>query len=146
MAAAAYGAAGSGHTRRACRCRAATRGHAGRGPVVAAVVTVRPAVLAVSALLVGLPVTMFAVRWSVEGSWPSSELPASWQMYSVVAPASYEGVDGAGRARPLPVRALPPVVRAVGTGRVVPDRLCARHPDVVVVRRTGGPEPGTFRC
>ena len=106
----------------------------------------RPLVLAVAALQVALPLAMLVVRWADEGSRPVSELPASWQMYSYAATPTYDGVDARGSARPLDVDALPPVLRAVGTGRVVPDRLCARHPDLVEVRRTGGPQPGTFRC
>ena len=106
----------------------------------------RPLVLAVAALQVALPLTMLAVRWADEGSRPVSELPASWQMYSYAGVPTYVGVDAGGAARRLDADALPPVVRAVGTGRVVPDRLCARHPDLVEVRRVGGPQPGAFRC
>lgn len=106
----------------------------------------RPLVIAVAALQVALPLTMLAVRWAGEGSRPVSELPASWQMYSYAAVPTYVGVDAPGAARRLDVDALPPVVRAVGTGRVVPDRLCARHPELVEVRRVGGPQPGVFRC
>ena len=106
----------------------------------------RPVVLAVAALQVALPLSMLAVRWAQEGSRPESELPASWQMYSSVRAADYTGVDAQGRERRLDVDPLPPVVRAVDVGAVVPDRLCARFPDLVAVRRTGGTEPGTFRC
>ena len=106
----------------------------------------RPLVLAVAALQVALPLSMLGVRWAQEGSRPVSELPASWQMYSSTAPAQYVGVDAAGGARPLDVDRLPPLLRAVEVGRAVPDRLCAREPDLVAVRRAGGPEPGTFAC
>ena len=106
----------------------------------------RPLVLAVAALQVTLPLTMLGIRWVDEGSRPVSELPASWQMYSAGPAAQYTGVDAAQRRRPLDVDPLPPVLRAVDTGRVVPDRLCARHPDLVSVQRTGGTQPGTFLC
>ena len=106
----------------------------------------RPLVIAVVAVQVLLPLTMLAVRWTGEGSRPVSELPASWQMYSSVAPARYDGIDAAGRVRRLDVAPLPPVVRAVDTGSVVPDRLCAATPGLVAVRRTGGPDPGAFPC
>ncbi len=102
--------------------------------------------LALIAAQLALPGVMLAARWAQEGSRPVSELPASWQMYSVVAPPTYTGLDAAGHERPLGPDRLPPVVRSVGTGRVVPDRLCRRHPDVVAVRRTGGTQPGLFRC
>jgi hypothetical protein len=109
-------------------------------------VRARPVVVAVAALQVALPGAMLLLRWVDEGSRPVSELPASWQMYSSAPAATYTGVDTSGDVRPLGVEDLPPFVRAVSTGRVVPDRLCDRHPDVVVVRRAGGPEPGAFRC
>ena len=38
------------------------------------------------------------------------------------------------------------LLRAVATGSVVPDRLCADDPSLVVVRRDGGADPGEFRC
>jgi hypothetical protein len=107
---------------------------------------VRPVALAVAALQVALPLSMLAVRWVQEGPRPESELPASWQMYSSIPPAGYTGIDAQGHERPLDVDPLPPVIRAVDVGTVVPDRLCARLPDLVAVRRTGGTEPGTFRC
>ncbi len=106
----------------------------------------RPVVLAVAALQLALPLSMLVARWVDQGSRPVSELPASWQMYSYAPAASYTGVDAAGRARTLDVGLLPPVLRAVDTGQVVPDRLCDRHPDLVVVRRGGGTQPGTFAC
>lgn len=106
----------------------------------------RPFVLAVVALQVALPASMLVSRWVDEGSRPTSERPASWQMYSSSAVTGYVGTDSSGRELRLDVDSLPPVLRAVDTGRVVPDRLCARHPRLVVVRRTGGPEPGSFRC
>lgn len=93
-----------------------------------------------------LPVGLLAARWASEGSRPASELPASWQMYSSVTAARYDGVDSTGGVRRLDVTPLPMVVRAVDVGRVVPDRLCAAASDLVSVRRTGGPDPGTFRC
>ena len=103
-------------------------------------------VLAVAAVQVALPLTMLVVRWADEGSRPVSELPASWQMYSHADIPMYVGVDARGAVRTLDADVLQLVVRAVGTGRVVPDRLCAEHPDVVEVRREGGPQPGRFRC
>jgi len=109
-------------------------------------VRTRPVVLAVAALQVALPAALLVTRWSTEGSRPMSELPASYQMYSAEPPVTYTGIAPDGRQRQLDVRALPPVLRAVDTGRVLPDRLCARHPDLVAVRREGGVEPGTFAC
>lgn len=106
----------------------------------------RPLVLLLAAAQVAVPASLLAVRWSQEGSRPTSELGASWQMYSSAPVPRYSGTDGAGRSRPLDADRLPPVLRAVSTGRVVPDRLCAAHPDVVVVRRDGGPDPGSYRC
>ena len=105
----------------------------------------RPVVLAVAALQVALPLTMLAVRLADEGTRATSERPASWQMYSSTGVPSYTGLDRSGRERELDVDDLPPVLRAVDTGRVVPDRLCAQA-DLVAVRRTGGADPGTFRC
>ena len=102
--------------------------------------------LAIATAQVALPLSMLGIRWASEGSRPVSELPASWQMYRWAQPARYDGVDGTGRVRRLDVAALPEVVRAVDVGRVVPDRLCGAVPDLVAVRRTGGPDPGTFRC
>lgn len=102
----------------------------------------RPLVLAVVVLQVGLPLWMLVARWADEGTRAVSERPASWQMYSSVPAARYTGVDTAGRERALDVRSLPPVVRAVDVGRTVPDRLCARHPDLLLVRRDGQ----GFRC
>jgi hypothetical protein len=107
---------------------------------------VRPAVLVVAALLLGVPSTMLGARWSAEGSWPVSEYPASFQVYSASPRPEYDGIDASGRSRPLSLDGLPRVVRAVGTGRVVPDLLCARHPELTAVRRTGGVRPGTFPC
>ena len=106
----------------------------------------RPAVLAVVVVQVALPLALLGVRWVDEGSRPQTELPASWQMYTSAQPATYAGQDGAGRTRPLSAERLPPVVRAVDTGRTVPDRLCTAHPDLVAVTRAGGPDPGVFRC
>lgn len=106
----------------------------------------RLGVLAVAAALVAVPTSMLVARWATEGLRPVSELPASFQMYSSTAVPTYTGVDARGRVRPLDVGGLPPVVRAVGTGRTVPDRLCARHPELVEVRRDGGPRPGAYRC
>ena len=103
--------------------------------------------LAVVVLQLALPAVMLSVRWATEGSWPATELPASFQMYSAVVPAyAYTGVDAAGRERALDPRVLAAVVRAVGTGRVVPDRFCARYPELVTVRRSGGLQPGQWRC
>ncbi len=106
----------------------------------------RPVVLAVAALQLAVPAVMLGARWSSEGSRPVSELPASFQMYSAEPPVTYTGVDADGLVRELDVRPLPPVLRAVDTGRVVPERLCARHRDLVEVRRTGGTQPGSFSC
>ena len=106
----------------------------------------RPVVLAVAALQIAVPVFMLVARWSSEGSRPVSELPASFQMYSAEPPVTYTGVTASDGLRQLDVTPLGPVLRAVDTGRVLPDRLCARHPDLVAVRRTGGTEPGTFAC
>jgi hypothetical protein len=106
----------------------------------------RPLVLTVVALQVLLPLSMLVARWEAEGSRAVTERPASWQMYSSVRPARYSGIDAEGRVRPLDVQSLPPVVRAVDVGRVVPARLCSRHRDLVVVRREGGGEPGDFAC
>ena len=100
----------------------------------------------VAAAQVALPVALLGVRWSQEGSRPTSELGASWQMYSSAPATRYTGTDATGRIRPLDTSGLLPVLRSVSTGRVVPDRLCATYPDVVLVRRDGGPQPGTYRC
>ncbi len=106
----------------------------------------RPLVLGVVVLQLGLPLTMLGARWADEGWRPVSERPASFQMYSATGTSRYTGVDRAGRSRELHVDDLPPVVRAIGTGRVVPDRLCSLHPDLVLVRRSDGPAPGEFVC
>ena len=106
----------------------------------------RPLVLAVAALQVAVPVSMLGVRWATEGSRPVSELPASFQMYSAEPPVSYTGTDRSGRSRPLDVSDLPPVVRAIDSGDLLPRRLCARHPDLVAVERSGGLPPSTYRC
>lgn len=106
----------------------------------------RPLVLALAAVQVALPLSLLAVRWAGEGSRPMSELPASWQMYSSVTPARYDGIDTGGRVRRLDVTPLPKLVRAVDVGRVVPDRLCDAAADLLAVRRTGGPDPGMFPC
>lgn len=106
----------------------------------------RPTILFVIALQVALPVGMLVDRWADEGTRPVSERPASWQMYSAVPPPTYVGIDAAGGVRPIPVDELPIGVRAVGTGSTVPDQLCRRHPDLDVVRREGGRQPGAFPC
>lgn len=106
----------------------------------------RTLVVLVAATMLALPLTMLGVRWTAEGSQPVTELPASWQMYSSRAAPTYTGTDAAGRVRPLSTDPLPRVLRAVSTGRTVPDRLCARHRDLVAVVRTGGVAPGTFSC
>jgi hypothetical protein len=106
----------------------------------------RPLVLAVAALQVALPVSMLVARWATEGSRPVSELPASFQMYSAEPPVSYTGTDGRGRSRPLDVRFLPVVLRAVDSGDALPRWLCDRHPDLVTVERSGGLPPTTYRC
>ena len=107
---------------------------------------VRPLVLLVVALQLALPLGMLAARWAEEGPRPVSERPGSWQMYSAARASTYTGVRADGVERPLDVAPLPPVVRGVGTGRVVPDRLCRRDPGLVLVRRRGGTQPGDFRC
>ncbi len=107
---------------------------------------VRPVVLAVATLQLALPISMLADRWVDEGSRPVSERPASWQMYSAEPPVVYTGTDAAGRTRQLRVDRLPPVLRAVDTGRFLPDRLCTRDNDLVTVERTGGTQPGIFAC
>lgn len=107
---------------------------------------VRPVVLAVAVLQLALPISMLVDRWVDEGSRPVSERPASWQMYSAEPPIVYTGTDAAGRTRRLDVDRLPPVLRAVDTGRFLPDRLCARNDDLVAVVRTGGTQPGSFAC
>jgi hypothetical protein len=106
----------------------------------------RPLVLGVVALQVALPLWMLVARWTDEGTRAVTERPASWQMYSSATPATYTGLDAAGRRRTLDVGRLPPVVRAVDVGRTVPDRLCRRHPDLISVLREGGPDPGEHRC
>lgn len=103
-------------------------------------------VLAVALLLLVLPLTMLVTRWVEQGTRPQTELPASWQMYSAVLSPAYTGTDAAGASRALDVDPLPPVLRDVDTGRVVPDRLCALHPELVSVRRDGGTQPATFAC
>ncbi len=105
----------------------------------------RPVLLGVVALQVGLPLALLADRWADEGVEARTERPASFQMYSAVERPAYVGVSAAGE-RPLSVATLPLAVRAVGTGRLVPDRLCRLHPDLVEVRRTAGVERGRFRC
>jgi hypothetical protein len=103
-------------------------------------------VLAVVAAQVALPLSMLVHRWAEEGTRATTERPASWQMYSSVQPPRYRGIDRGGASRPLDVAPLPLLVREVTVGRTVPDRLCARHPDVVAVVREAGTDPGTFRC
>lgn len=106
----------------------------------------RPTVLLVLVLQVALPVGMLVDRWADEGTRPVSERPASWQMYSAVPLPTYVGIDATGSARRLTVDELPLGVRSIGTGRTVPDQLCRRNPDLDVVRRDGGRQPGAFRC
>jgi hypothetical protein len=107
---------------------------------------VRPSVLAVVAVQVLVPVTLLGVRWEQEGTRPRTELGASWQMYSSAPAPHYLGEDAEGRAWPLAVDALPPVVREVAIGRTVPGRLCAAHPALVAVVRVSGPDPGRYAC
>lgn len=106
----------------------------------------RPVVLAVVALQLGLPLAMLADRWADEGLRPRTERPASWQMYSQAAPPRYTGVDRRGGERPLELEVVPRLLRAVGTGDAVPARLCRAHPDLVAVRRDGGPDPLLHPC
>ena len=106
----------------------------------------RPVVLAVVVLQVALPLGLLGARWAEEGSRPRTELGASWQMYSTAPEPRYRGVDAAGRSRLLDVDGLPPVLREASVGRVVPDRLCAAHADLVAVVRETGPEPGRWAC
>lgn len=106
----------------------------------------RPVVLALAAVQVVLPASLLVARWSQEGLRPVTEYPASWQMYSARPLPDYTGTDAAGRERRVEVDDLPALLRDVGTGRVVPDRLCRHFPDLVRVQRAGGPDPGTYRC
>ena len=106
----------------------------------------RPLVLLIATAQVALPLSLLGVRWAQEGPRPTTELGASWQMYSSAPVPRYSGVDARGRTRPLDAGRLLPVLRAVSTGRVVPERLCAAYPELVAVRRDGGPQPGTYRC
>ena len=103
----------------------------------------RPLLLAVVALQVGVPGAALVDRWADEGSWPVSERPASFQVYSSAERPVYTGVAADGTERRLVASGL---LRAVATGRVVPDRLCEADPSLVAVRRDGGADPGTFRC
>lgn len=107
---------------------------------------IRAPVLAVAALQVALPLAMLGVRWASEGSRPTSELPASWQMYSSAAVPTYTGIGRDETRRRLSVAGLPPVLRAVDTGELVPRRLCAAQTDLLAVERAGGPDPLTTRC
>ena len=91
---------------------------------------------------VALPAVMLTARWADEGSRPTSERPASWQMYSFVPAATYRAQDG----RLLGTDDLPLLRRAMDSGRVVPDLLCDRDPVLRSVTRTGGPDPGTYAC
>jgi hypothetical protein len=100
----------------------------------------------VAAFQFAVPAAMLGVRWAQEGSRPVSELPASFQMYSAEPPITYLGTDRQGHLRPLDVGPLPPVLRAVDTGRVLPDRFCAWHADLVAVQRIGGTQPGSYPC
>lgn len=102
--------------------------------------------LGLIAAQLALPGAMLTARWTAEGSRPVTEYPASWQMYSVVPPVAYTGVDADGAERALDTDDLPPVLRRIDTGRVVPDRLCARAPRLREVVRRGGTQPGRFRC
>ena len=108
--------------------------------------TPRPLVVALAAAQLLLPASLLASRWVAEGSQPVSEYPASYQVYSTFAEPSYTGVTADGTRRDLDEDALPVVVRRVGTGDVVPDRLCDRHPDLVAVERRRSPDDGRFPC
>lgn len=99
-------------------------------------------VLILIAVQFAVPAWMLTARWVQEGSRPTSERPASWQMYSFVPPAQYRAADG----RLLSTEDLPLLVRAIDTGEVVPELLCARHQHLRSVQRLGGPDPGTFSC
>lgn len=107
---------------------------------------VRPVILGVVVLQVALPVTMLVDRWVDEGTRAVTERPASFQMYSATARPAYTGTDALGRRRTLDLSSLPLPLRALDTGSAVPDRLCRRHPDLAEVERTGGADPGVFRC
>lgn len=106
----------------------------------------RPAVLVLVAAQVAVPLTMLVARWSDEGVRPVTERPASFQMYSSTEVPAYTGVRADGSSSALTVDGLPPVLRAVGTGTVVPRALCARDRSLVLVRRAGGPDPREVRC
>lgn len=105
----------------------------------------RPLLVGLIAVQVAVPLALLADRWADDGVHPRTERPASYQMYSAVEPPAYVGVTAAGE-RALSLDRLPLAVRAVGTGRLVPDRLCALHPDLVAVRRTAGVDRGRFAC
>jgi hypothetical protein len=107
---------------------------------------VRRPLLVLVAVQVALPLVLLADRWLDEGAFPVDERGASFQMYSSAPALAYEGVDAAGRVRPLDVGVLPVWQRAVATGDVVPRALCDRSGDLVLVRRTGGADPGEHRC
>lgn len=106
----------------------------------------RPAVLALVVVQVGVPLVLLGARWVDQGSRPRTELGASWQMYSSAPEPRYTGVDAAGRTWPLHAGELPPVVREVATGGTVPELFCTRHPRLVAVVRETGPEPGRYAC
>ena len=106
----------------------------------------RPLVLLVAAAQVVVPLALLGDRWADDGWRATSERGASWQMYTSAPVPTYTGLDVGGRARALDLDAVPALLRTVSTGRVVPDRLCRAHPDLVEVRRDGGPDPGMFRC
>lgn len=100
--------------------------------------------LAVAAVQVLVPAVLLAVRWQAEGPRPATEYPASWQMYTATPPPTYRGIDAQGASRALVTDGL--VELAVGTGGLVPRRLCDREPGLRVVVRVGGPDPGRFPC
>lgn len=103
----------------------------------------RAAVAVVLGLTVALPAVPLVDRWAEEGSRPVSERPASFQMYSATGRPVYRAEPG---GRVLDTDALPPVLRAVGSGPTVPDLLCDREPGLTAVVREGGPDPGRFPC
>lgn len=106
----------------------------------------RPALVALVAAQVALPLVLLADRWADEGARPVDERGASFQMYSSAPRVAYTGVAADGTTRELDPDVLPLPVRAVDTGTVVPSRLCARDPALVAVRRTGGADPREHRC
>lgn len=87
---------------------------------------------------IAIPILLLGARWSNEGSMPTTEYPFSWQMYSTVTPGTYTGTAADGSQRDLTLDGLPLVTRAIAYTDEVPRLLCARHPDLTSVTRSGG--------